>query len=126
MKSRSFIDREFALAQRIIIEETGITPMILRPPYGLRWAGMADIQRKLSLLGVMWTVIGNDWAWPADRIAAHITERASPGGIVCLHDGRDVQPNADIRETVKAVRTIVPILKDAGYSFEIVSDLINP
>jgi peptidoglycan/xylan/chitin deacetylase (PgdA/CDA1 family) len=126
MKSRSFIEWEFTEAQRVIVGETGITPMILRPPYGQRWLGMRDVQCKLSLLGVLWTVIGNDWKWPADRVAQQVLKYVSPGGIICLHDGRDVQPNPDVREMIASVRTMVPILKDQGYSFETVSDLINP
>ena len=124
-RSERFISDEFSLAQRIISSETGVTPMMLRPPYGIRWAGMQAVQRRLALLGVLWTVIGNDWKWPARRISQRVTRYASPGGIVCLHDGRTVAANPDISETLSAVRTIVPVLKDQGYSFETVGDLIN-
>jgi peptidoglycan-N-acetylglucosamine deacetylase len=126
MKSKRFIDWEFTEAQRTITGEIGIAPMILRPPYGLRWLGMREVQSKLSLLCVLWTAIGNDWKWPASLIVPHVLKYVSPGGIVCLHDGRDVQKNPDVRAMMTAVRTIVPILKDRGYSFETVSDLINP
>jgi peptidoglycan-N-acetylglucosamine deacetylase len=124
-KSRDFIDQEFTKTQRIIQAETGLTPMLLRAPYGFRWFGMQTVQQKLALLGVMWTVIGNDWRWPASRIAKHVLAHSSPGGIICLHDGRAVQPNPDITPTLNAVRQIVPVLKDQGYKFEIVSDLLS-
>ena len=124
-KSRARIDQEFTRAQRIIQSETGFTPMLLRAPYGYRWLGMARVQQKLSLLGVMWTVIGNDWKWPADRIAKHVLAHASPGGIICLHDGRTVEPNPDISEMLSALRLIVRRLKDRGYRFETVSDLLR-
>src|SRR5947209_8895693 len=114
LKSPSFIEREFSLAQEVIASETGITPMLLRPPYGLRWFGMQRVQHNLSLLGVQWTVIGNDWMWPARRIATRVLRGASPGGIICLHDARAVQQDANIGETLSAVRTIVPALKDQG------------
>jgi peptidoglycan-N-acetylglucosamine deacetylase len=124
-KSRQFIENEFVRAQRIITVETGVAPMLLRPPYGLRWAGMREVQQRLALLGVLWTVIGNDWKWPAGRIAQQVLEQASPGGIICLHDGRAVERNPDITETLAAVRRIVPVLKDKGYTFETVSDLLE-
>lgn len=124
-KSRGFIDREFTAAQHIISSETGVSPMVLRAPYGLRWAGMEGVQRRLALLGVMWTVIGNDWKWPAARIASRVLRRSSPGGIVCLHDGRAVDARPDIGETLAAVRRIVPVLKDNGYNFETVSDILS-
>ena len=124
-KSRQFIEREFTEAQKIITFETGVAPMLLRPPYGFRWAGMRAVQEKLSLLGVLWTVIGNDWCWPAERIRRHVLQHVAPGGIICLHDGRGVQAEPDISETIKALQKIVPVLKDQGYSFEVVSDLLQ-
>jgi len=126
LKSKRFIEREFTDAQRVIVGEIGIAPMILRPPYGVRWLGLREVQCKLSLLGVLWTVIGYDWRLPAPKIAARVLDNASPGGIICLHDGRGVTPNPDISEAISAVKIIVPILKDQGYAFETVSDLITP
>jgi peptidoglycan/xylan/chitin deacetylase (PgdA/CDA1 family) len=125
LHSPSFIEREFSMAQKIIEGETGVTPTLLRAPYGLRWYGMGAIQKKLGLLGVMWTVIGHDWGWQADRIANFVLRKAAPGGIICLHDGRGVQPDADISEMLKALRQIVPALKDQGYSFDTVSELLR-
>ena len=122
-KSRDFIDQEFTRTQRIIQSETGFTPMLLRAPYGFRWFGMQTVQQKLALLGVMWTVIGNDWRWPADRIAKHVLAHSSPGRDHALHDGRAVRPIPISRQPLSAVRQIVPALKDQGYQFEIVSDL---
>ncbi len=124
-KSKAFIDREFTETQRIINFETGVAPLLLRPPYGFRWFGMREVQHRLALLGVMWTVIGYDWWWPAERIAKHVIGRSFPGGIICLHDGRGVQTKPDIRSTLDAVREIVPMLRDQGYRFETVSDLLD-
>lgn len=124
-KSRAFIDEEFTRTQRIIVAETGFTPMVLRAPYGYRWFGMAEVQQKLSLLGVMWTVIGKDWKWPADRIAKRVLAHSSAGGIICLHDGRTVEPKPDVSEMMSALRQIVPVLKNEGYRFETVSDLLS-
>lgn len=124
-KSSEFISREFSEAQKIIHAETGLMPMLLRPPYGYRWMGMRQVQERLALLGVMWTVIGYDWRWPAERIAEHVLAHASPGGIICLHDGRGVCPKPNITATLRAMQLIVPVLKDQGYSFEIVSDLMH-
>jgi peptidoglycan-N-acetylglucosamine deacetylase len=124
-KSKEFIEREFTEAQKIIQAETGVSPMVLRPPYGFRWAGMRAVQHKLSLLAVMWTVIGYDWRWPANRISRWVLRHTDPGGIVCLHDGRGVNPRPDIRETIRSVRQIVPVLKDSGYAFETVTGLLR-
>lgn len=124
-KSPEFIEREFSEAQKIISDETGIAPMLLRPPYGFRWVGLREVQQKLALLGVMWTVIGNDWRWPAERISNHVLRRVSPGGIICLHDGRGVAAKPDVSVTLRALHRIVPVLKDNGFKFEVISDLMQ-
>jgi len=124
-KSSYFIEREFTEAQRAITETTGIAPMIMRPPYGFRWMGLREVQQKLALLGVMWTVMGNDMRWPSQRIADHVLRRATPGGIICLHDARGVQTKPEISNTLGALRVIVPVLKDHGYRFEVISDLVQ-
>jgi len=124
-KSRGFIEREFTEAQKVIAFETGLTPMVMRPPYGFRWAGMRAVQEKLSLLNVLWTVIGYDWRWPSTRVKQHVIDKISPGGIICLHDGRGVEANPDISHTLSAVRQIVPVLKDQGYRFMVISDLLH-
>jgi peptidoglycan-N-acetylglucosamine deacetylase len=125
-KSRAFIDHEFTETQKIIQFETGVMPMLLRAPYGFRWMGMREVQQRLSLLSVMWTVIGFDWRWPAGRIATHVLEHCDPGAIVCLHDGRGVTTRPDIGAMLAALRHIVPRLKDNGYTFETVSGLLSP
>lgn len=124
-RSPQFILSEFSLAQAIIQAESKVEPKILRAPYGLRWYGIGETQRTLDLLGVMWTVIGHDWEWPADRVFDLVCRKASPGGIVCLHDGRDIRPNPDIKETLKSVKRLVPWLKDEGYGFETVSEILR-
>lgn len=125
-RSPAFIEAELSRTQHIIESEVGLRPTLMRAPYGLRWYGLAAAQRKLRLLGVMWTVIGRDWEWPAYAITDLVLRRSTPGGIICLHDGRDIQPKPDISEMLKALRRIVSELKDAGYSFETVSGLIHP
>jgi peptidoglycan/xylan/chitin deacetylase (PgdA/CDA1 family) len=124
-KSREFIDREFTEAQRVIEGETGVTPLLLRAPYGFRWMGLRQVQERLLLLGVMWTVIGYDWRWPAKRISEYVLRNSSPGGIICLHDGRGASLQSDISNTIEAVKEIVPILRDQGYRFETVSALLD-
>ena len=116
---------EFEQAQRVLEDHAGVSPRLLRAPYGLRWHGMRAAQRRLHLLGVMWTVIGHDWEWSAERVASHVIARATPGGIVCLHDGRDTRLSPDVSVTLAAVRRIVPKLIDLGYQSETVSEILR-
>lgn len=92
-KSAEFIYQEMSLAQEAIHANTGVTPIFFRAPYGVRWFGMRRAQERLRLTGVMWTVIGQDWILPADGIFERLIRGASNGGILCLHDGRELHPS---------------------------------
>jgi peptidoglycan/xylan/chitin deacetylase (PgdA/CDA1 family) len=125
LKTPSFINREFTRTQDLLFAETGVNVNIFRPPYGFRWFGLRAVQRKLGLQGVLWTVIGHDWEWPAERIVSLVLGDCSPGGIICLHDGRDVQVKPDVSQMMAAVKQIVPVLQDQGYCFETVGQLLQ-
>ena len=88
---------------------------------------MRDAQRRLNLLGVMWTVIGCDWKLDAaGDCAARAAARVGNGAIVCLHDGRELEVRPDVEPTIEAVRRLIPMLQAEGYRFETVSQLICP
>ncbi len=55
-----------------------------------------------------------------------MTAAASNGAILCLHDGRELDRNPDVRTTVETVRRLVPLLLDRGYKFETIGRLLCP
>jgi len=122
--SAEFIYQEFARAQQTIAGVTGFSPVWLRAPFGARWFGFRQAQRRLGLRGVMWTAIGYDWKWKADTIVTRMLKGVANGAIFCLHDGRGVQAHPDIREAVAAMGRLIPLLRDQGYTFETVSRLL--
>ncbi|MGH9557933.1 MAG: polysaccharide deacetylase family protein [Bryobacteraceae bacterium] len=124
--SPEFIYRELALAQESIHRIAGPNPRLFRPPYGVRWFGLREAQRRLNLLGVMWTAIGRDWKWPAPRVAKLLMDRPSNGAIFCLHDGRGIERAPDIRVTMQAVQIAIPALIDRGFQLETVSQILCP
>jgi peptidoglycan-N-acetylglucosamine deacetylase len=124
--SAEVIYREFARAQSAIADATGIFPSLLRAPFGARWFGFRRAQRRLGLQGVMWTAIGYDWKLKAGTIVNRMLPGVTSGAILCLHDGREVRVNPDIRETVAAVGRLIPALRDRGYEFDTVSRLLCP
>jgi peptidoglycan/xylan/chitin deacetylase (PgdA/CDA1 family) len=125
-RSPEFMFQEFARAQGAIGDATGVSPVLLRPPFGARWFGFRAAQRRLHLRSVMWTIIGYDWKLRADDIVDRIRRRVSKGAILCLHDGRELRTYPDVRETVAAVGHLIPILRDQGYRFDTVSRLLCP
>jgi len=124
--SAEFIYHELARGQEKIIQHTGVTPRLFRAPYGVRWFGLKSAQERLGLLGVMWGTIGNDWKWPAPRITELLLRRARYGEIICLHDGRMIQPAPDIGAMLEAVDKAIPRLKERGLRFETASQILCP
>ena len=125
-KSPRFIYGEMARAQQTIQETTGVTTQWFRAPYGARWFGIGQAQQLLRLRGVMWTVIGHDWTWPAARVSERVLHHAANGGIICLHDGRTVQPAPDISATIEAVDYTIPRLQQRGFEFQTLTQILCP
>ena len=125
-KSAAFMDGEISATQDSIEKAAGIRPRLLRLPFGARWFGLRHVQEKHGLMGVMWTVIGRDWTLPGPAVARRLLRSATNGAIVCLHDGRDTAVAPDIRNTIEALRALIPSLMENGYRFETVSQLLCP
>jgi peptidoglycan/xylan/chitin deacetylase (PgdA/CDA1 family) len=123
-RKSGFIREELARAQRAIEDTTGVSPALYRAPFGVRWPGMREAQRRLNLLGVMWTVMGRDWKLDPEAIIRRVLAKTSNGAIVCLHDGRGLEARPAVEAMMEAVRQLIPLLKAEGYRFETVSQLI--
>ena len=125
-KTPGFIRGEIMRAQSAIKEHAGARPTLFRAPYGVRWFGLRGAQKKAGLTGVMWTTIAMDWALQGDGAAGRVLNGASNGAIICLHDGREVKRDPDVRETIRALELALPELQSRGFSFETVSEILCP
>ena len=125
-QSRDFIYGELARAQQTIEQTIGVGPRLFRAPYGVRWFGLREAQRRLEVQGVMWTTIALDWKRPEPGVTQRLLEGARNGAIFCLHDGRALEPKPDIRATLGAVRAVLPKLMERGFHFEKVTDILCP
>jgi len=125
-RSERTIEQELSQAQDAIARTVGITPGLMRPPFGVRWFGFREAQRKLGLLGIMWTVIALDWKLKSAAISRRLVGGTSNGAILCLHDGRELHHKPDLTQTLRALRETIPALQDRGYRFETVSQLLCP
>nr|WP_202558690.1 polysaccharide deacetylase family protein [Streptomyces sp. SID5789] len=80
--------------------------------------------RELAAAGVtavQWDVVSGDaFATDADAVAREVLDGAKPGSVVVMHCTRSAAP-----VTERAVRTIVPELRERGYRFVKVSELIG-
>lgn len=126
LRTAGFIHAEVERGQQAVERATGRKPTLFRPPFGVRWFGLAPALRRHGLTGVMWTAIGSDWRLPPAGVARKLLRAASNGAILCLHDGRGRQAAPDVSSTLEALRGLLPALRDRGYEFLTVSDLLCP
>jgi len=67
--------------------------------------------------------------WKADKVSDEIVrailERAKPGGVIVLHDGRSTRTGYDRSSMVQALPPIIENLKARGFDFVTVPELFN-
>jgi peptidoglycan/xylan/chitin deacetylase (PgdA/CDA1 family) len=95
---------------------TGARPALVRPPYG---AVNKKVQRKVEMPLVMWSVDTRDWETKnVKKILKHVKKDTEPGSIVLMHD--------TLKATGKALGRAIDILREQGYTFVTVSQLLGP
>ena len=101
-----------------IKQATGVTPAILRPPYGAVNGVVLEQLRLRSMSSILWSVDTRDWAdRNSDIVCSRAVAGARPGAVILMHD---------IHQTsVGAVPCILSALKQQGYSFVTVQGLIG-
>ena len=100
---------------------TGSRPTIFRPPYGSfnRIVFTQALQQNLST--ILWNDEAQDWATPGiNMIARRILNLARYGGIILLHDGGGFRT-----QTVAALPIIITALKQRGYTFVTIPQLLH-
>ncbi len=126
LKPARFIYDELARAQEAIEHATGMRPHYFRAPYGARWFGLRTAQQRLGLSGVMWSTIALDWKRQTPSVMSRLLHGATRGAILCLHDGRALEPRPDVGVMLRAVRQLLPKLTEQGFVFEKVTDILCP
>ncbi|MEU0216323.1 polysaccharide deacetylase family protein [Streptomyces sp. NPDC006265] len=98
---------------------TGRRPTLMRPPQGRTDETVHAICRELGLSEVLWSVTAKDYkTTDSDLITRRVLAQSSRDGIILLHDLYD--------GTVPAVPGIVDALKERGYVFVTVPQLLAP
>ncbi|WP_435811951.1 polysaccharide deacetylase family protein [Streptomyces massasporeus] len=98
---------------------TGRRPTLMRPPQGRTDDTVHAISRELGLSEVLWSVTAKDYrTTDSDLITRRVLAQSSRDGIILLHDLYD--------GTVPAVPGIIDALKERGYVFVTVPQLLAP
>ncbi|MEA5470674.1 polysaccharide deacetylase family protein [Spirulina sp. 06S082] len=103
-----------------IEKTTGVKSHLFRPPGGYLNNGMAGYAAKKGQIIVMWSVDSKDYYESSLGMTKRVLSQATPGGIVLFHDG-----GGDRTKTVSALPQIIAKLKEQGYEFVTVPELLE-
>jgi len=103
-----------------IFQETGVRTVLFRPPGGYLNNGVAAYAKRKNYAVVMWSIDTKDYLQPAAKtLADRVIRQAHPGAIVLMHDG-----GGSRRRTVEALPMIIQRLRQQGYRFATVQELL--
>jgi polysaccharide deacetylase family sporulation protein PdaB len=109
---------ELYKTQQIVVEATGVKPTLFRPPFGAYNFTLIEISNALGLKVVLWNVDPDDWKNPSvENVVTRVLSHTKDGAIILLHEGK---PN-----TLAALPQIIENLKEKGYKFVTVSELLE-
>lgn len=106
-------------ASRKIKMITGVEPTLYRAPYGEYDDSALTTLEGMGMKVIQWDVDSIDWKEPTpEEIKARVLKGVKSGSIVLFHN--------DLENTTEALPQILAQLKDSGFEFVTVSDLIYP
>ncbi|MBD8005439.1 polysaccharide deacetylase family protein [Bacillus norwichensis] len=112
------IKEEMNYTKEKIVEATGITPRLLRPPYGAYNDHFLTYAKDNGDSIILWSVDSLDWkSRNAFSVKKKVESSVAPGGIVLMHD---IHPS-----TADALPSLLTQLEKEGYQFVTVSQLLN-
>ncbi|MFJ4120628.1 polysaccharide deacetylase family protein [[Kitasatospora] papulosa] len=113
------IRAELKRTQDAIAAITGTKPRLMRPPQGRTDDTVSEISKELGLSQVLWSTTAKDFSTNDSALIRKRTlDQAGKDGIILLHD--------IYKGTVPAVPGIIDTLKERGYTFVTVPQLMAP
>lgn len=112
-------ERELMSVHSRVKELTGYDMFLFRPPYGDYDSKVIKVARKCGYYAIQWDVDSLDWKdYGVDSIIKTVTQHRHLGNgtIILCHNGA--------KYTAEALDTMITTLKDAGYRFVPLSELI--
>lgn len=93
---------------------------IFRCPGGNFDTSVATDLEGIVTAEIGWNVDTTDWKKPGADVIAQRIQSAGPGNIILMHDG-----GGDRSQTIEGLRQALPMLKEQGYSFITVQELLE-
>ena len=111
------LTREIVTVNDMIRELTGKTPRYYRCPFGDYNDGVIAGVEALGMQAIQWSIDSLDWkGLSAAELESRIIPKAGNGDIILCHNNSD--------HILDALPTILSRLKEAGYTFVTMSELV--
>lgn len=127
-KSSKFIRQEIDSTDKLI-KELGYTGTIyFRSPKGMKFITLSKILKQKGRYNILFDAVGWDWSRPGvKKIVNNVVVNVGPGSIILLHDGNgdNNYEITDRSQTVQATDIIIQKLKESGYKFVTISELLS-
>ena len=122
------LEKEIRDTEKVIKNATGQTTRYFRPPK----AWLTDREKKkIKDMGyeiILWSLNSKDWVTFDDKyIVRYIVRHIRPGDILLFHDSGGVftTEGGNREETVNTIPILASRLKEKGYRFVTISELLN-
>ncbi|WP_371361958.1 Peptidoglycan-N-acetylglucosamine deacetylase [Sporomusa rhizae] len=117
--SKDDVKMEIEKSEKLIAKAT-VKPTLFRPPGGSYNKSVLSVVKDKGYTMILWSVDPHDWSKPsAKKIVDVVMSKIKPGSIILLHDLKYPSP------TPEAVSIIIDRLKEQGYEFVTVSELLK-
>ncbi len=122
------IEEEIKYTEHMIRETTGKTTTMFRPPKAWLRDSTKQKIRSMGYEVVLWSLNSKDWAgFPYRWIVRYLAARVRGGDILLFHDSGNIfsREGGDRGQTVKAVALLIKTLREKGFSFVTVEELMR-
>lgn len=115
--NKTQMELELTTSCNIIENITSKKPDLFRPPFGDYNDNLITACEQLGLYPIQWDVDSLDWkGLKAEEMATRVLKKVTNGSIVLMHN--------DGEHTLEALPLIIEGLKNKGYTFKTIGELI--
>ncbi|PIJ96883.1 polysaccharide deacetylase family protein [Lysinibacillus sphaericus] len=120
LKSPSFIKHEIEKTDDLIADIGYTKSIVVRPPYGKKLIGLPYYLNKHQRETITWNLEPDTFFTQADEKVRYVKENIQPGSIILMHPMYDATDNE-----LQAIKEILQTLKDEGYTFVTIDELLT-
>ena len=120
-KSKEEIEKELVETEKEISKNNKFSTALIRPPCGFYDDTLINLAEENEYKIVLWSIDTHDWAHASvESIVSSIIKNVKGGDIILFHDYISGENN-----TPAALQIVIPKLKQMGYEFVTVSELLQ-